>query len=328
MILAVRLLAALAIVLPGASSQAFAQAGAQAPYPARTVTVICTYAAGGGGDVVVRKYAAALSELAGQTFLVVNKVGAEGQIGNAALMEAKPDGYTLMITGDASLLGNPLTMKGVDYDPRTAILPVATVANIGLVLVVDAKSDITSLAGLTARIKAKKGDDNYGVATVSQRLISAWYLQKIGASAVPIGYRATGDAVNEVTSGAIDFVFADATLALAQSAAGRVRMLATTTKERLSFAPDLPTMEEAGLPGLVYSVIWSAWAPNNTPPAIVDRLHDWLNGITRKEDTKAFLNRVGAEPLVLDSRAAIGPVIADKFELWRQLVTLAKLEKS
>lgn len=326
MSLASRMLAAIALLLIGAAAQV--QAQTQPPYPARTVTVICTYAAGGGGDVVVRKYAAALGELAGQPFVVVNKVGAEGHIGNQSLMDAKPDGYTLMITGDASLLGNPLTMKGVDYDPRTAIQPVATVANIGLVLVVDAKSDIGSVADLTVRIKAKKGEDNYGVATVSQRLVSAWYLQKIGAAAVPIGYRATGDAVNEVTRGAIDFVFADATLALAQSAAGRVRMLATTTKDRLSFAPDLPTMEEAGLPGLVYSVIWSAWAPKDTPPAIVDRLHGWLNTITRKDDTKAFLNRVGAEPLVLDSRAALGPVIADKFKLWQQLVTIAKLEKS
>lgn len=318
-----RALAAVAAALIGTS--AYAQPSS---YPTRSVTMICTYAAGGGGDVVVRKYAAGLGELTGQTFVVVNKVGAEGQIGNQGLMDAKPDGYTLMITGDASLLGNPLTMKGVDYDPRTALIPVATLANIGLILVVDAKSNVKSVADLTARIKARKGDDNYAVATVSQRLVSAWYLQKIGGAAVPVGYKATSDAINDIATGAVDFVFSDATLALAQAAAGRVRMLATTTKNRLSFAPDLPTMEEAGIPGVVYSVVWSAWAPQNTPPAIVDRLHRWLNDITEKPDTKAFLNRIGAEPLILDSPAALRALVADKFSLWKRLVAIAKLPKS
>jgi tripartite-type tricarboxylate transporter receptor subunit TctC len=318
-----RSLAAVATMLIGVAAHA-----QPSSYPTRSVTMICTYAAGGGGGVVVRKYAAGLGDLTGQPFVVVNKVGAEGQIGNQALMDAKPDGYTLMITGDASLLGNPLTMKGVDYDPRTALLPVATLANIGLILVVDAKSAIKSVADLTARIKARQGDDNYAVATVSQRLVSAWYLQKIGAAAVPVGYKATSDAINDIATGAVDFVFSDATLALAQAAAGRVRMLATTTKSRLSFAPDLPTMEEAGIPGVVYSVVWSAWAPKNTPPAIVDQLHRWLNGITEKPDTKAFLNRIGAEPLILDSPAAMRALVADKFSLWKQLVAIAKLPKS
>jgi tripartite-type tricarboxylate transporter receptor subunit TctC len=320
---AYRMLAALALLWIAAP------ASAQTPaYPTRPVTVICTYAAGGGGDILVRKYATGLNELSGQAFVVLNKVGAEGHIGNQTLMDAKPDGYTLMITGDASLLGNPLTMKGVDYDPTTALVSVATLANIGLVLVVDAKSPIKSVADLTAHIRAKHGESNYAVATVSQRLVSSWYLEKIGATAVPVNYKATAEAINEITAGAIDFVFSDATLALAQAADGRVRMLATTTKQRLSFAPDLPTMDEAGVTGLAYSVLWTAWAPRNTPPAIVERLHGWLNTITARDDTKAFLNRIGAEPLMVGTPAATKPLVADKFKLWQQLVAIAKIQKS
>jgi len=300
---------------------------AQTTYPSRTVTVVCTYAPGGGGDIIVRKYAEELKAASGHSFIVENRVGANGHIGNRYAMEAKPDGHTLLITGNSALVGNPLLMKDATYDPISDIQPVATVADIGLILVVDAKSDIKSVADLTARLKARNGDAKYAAATVSHRLISPWYLQTIGAKASEVGYKATADSINDITAGLVDFVFADATLALAQAAQGRVRMLATTTKKRLSFAPDLPTLEESGFPGMAYSVIWSAWAPKNTPPAIVAQLHKWLNDANSRDDVKKFLNQAGAEPLILPSPAAMNDLMKEQYELWKQLVQIAKLEK-
>jgi tripartite-type tricarboxylate transporter receptor subunit TctC len=306
---------------------AFGSASAQPAYPNKTVTIVCTYAAGGGGDVIVRKYAAEFKDRAKQSFIVENRVGANGHIGNRYVMEAKPDGYTILLTGDSAVVGNPLIMKDADYDPLTALTPIGTFADIGLILVVSAKSNIKSVADLTAYLKAKKGDAKYAAATVSQRMISPWYLQEIGAQATEVGYKATSDAVNDVTAGFVDFVFADATFALAQSAQGRVRMLATTTKRRLSFATDLPTMEEAGFKGMVYSVFWSAWAPAKTPPAVVKQLHDWLNDISGTPEMKKFLNQAGADPLISATPAEMGGMMKEKFALWKRLVALAKLEK-
>jgi len=314
---------ALALSFSVTSDIAFAQSA----YPNKTVTVICTYGAGGGGDLIVRRYAAEMKGLAGQTFIVENRVGANGHIGNRAAMEAKPDGYTILITGNSAFVGNPLVMKEANYDPVDAMSPIATLADIGLILVVDAKSDIKSVADLTARLKAKNGEGKYAVATVSHRMITPWYLQTIGAQASEVGYKATADAINDITAGLVDFVFADATLALAQAAQGRVRMLATTTKKRLSFAPDLPTLEESGLSGMVYSVVWSAWAPKGTPDAIVTKLHNWFNTATNKDDIKKFLNQAGAEPIPLPTPQAMNDLMKDQFALWKRLVQNAKLEK-
>ncbi len=300
---------------------------AQTKYPVKPVTVICAYAAGGGGDLIVRKYAAELKQLSGQSFLVENRVGANGHIANRLTMEAKPDGYTIMITGNSSYLGNPLLMKDATYDPATALQAVATLTDVGLILVVDAKSDIKTVADLTARLKAKKGDGKYATATISQRLVSPWYLQTVGAEAVEVGYKSTADAINDINAGFIDFVFADATFALAQAAQGRVRMLATTTKNQLSFAPGLPTLEETVQPGMVYSVIWAAWAPRNTPPSIVNQLHDWMNKITGTDDMKNFLHQVGSEPMILQSPAAMDDLMKQQYELWKRLVAIARVER-
>ena len=107
---------------------------ALAAYPDHPIKVICTYVAGGGGDLMVRYYARALSELAGQPVIVENRVGANGHVGNQAAMDAKPDGYTLLITGASAYVGNPLFMKSADYDPNTALKAVATLNELGLAL--------------------------------------------------------------------------------------------------------------------------------------------------------------------------------------------------
>ncbi len=300
---------------------------AQETYPSRPVRVICAYVAGGGGDIMVRYWANALKSVTGQNFIVENRVGANGHLGNRAAMEARPDGYTMIITGTSALVGNPLMMKGADYDPLNALQAVATLNDIGLILVVNPASDIKTLGDLTAFIKAKKGEAKYAVATASHRVVSAWYLQLIGAEATAVGYKATSDATNDIAAGLLDFVFADATLAMTQSRAGRARMLATSTKDRVSFAPDVPTMVEAGVPGLDYSVKWGAWFPKGTPEPIVKQMHAWLSEIAQRPESKKFLYEVGSDPYVLPNPAAMDALIKHEYETWKDIVERAKIEK-
>jgi tripartite-type tricarboxylate transporter receptor subunit TctC len=188
---------------------------ARAAYPDHPIKIICAYAAGGGGDLMVRYYARALQELAGQSVIVENKVGANGHIGNQATMDAKPDGYTMTITGASAYVGNPLLMQGIDYDPATALKPVATLNELGLALVVSPKLDIRSVADLTAFIKSKKGMARYGVQTSSALVATNLYLQTIGAEATRVNYKSAGDAAADTTAGLIDFFFPDITLAMA-----------------------------------------------------------------------------------------------------------------
>lgn len=314
-----KLICATALAL--AALPAFAQS-----YPSRPVRVICAYVAGGGGDIMVRYWANALKEVTGQNFIVENRVGANGHLGNRAAMEAKPDGYTMIITGTSALVGNPLMMKGADYDPLNALQSVATLNDIGLILVVNPQSGIKTLADLTNHIRAKKGEAKYAVATASHRIVTAWYLQLIGAEATPVGYKATSDATNDVAGGLIDFVFADATLAMMQSRAGKVAMVAASTAKRVSFAPDVPTMREAGV-ALDYSVKWAAWFPKGTPEPIVKQMHAWLNEIAQRPESKKFLFEVGSDPYVLASPADMDAMIKSEFETWKGIVEKAKIEK-
>jgi len=300
---------------------------AHAAYPDHPIKIICSYAAGGGGDLMVRYYARALQELAGQSVIVENKVGANGHIGNQAVMDAKPDGYTMIITGASAYVGNPLLMQGIDYDPATALKPVATLNELGLALVVSPKLDIQSVADLTAFIKSKKGMARYGVQTSSALVAGNLYLQTIGAQATRVNYKSAGDAAADTAAGLIDFFFPDITLAMAQASQGRLRLLASTTAKRVSAAPDLPSMEEAGVPGFAYSVVWGAWFPKGTPDAIVMQMHDWLNQIVKRPETKKFVFQVGAETKLSETPADMARLITGEYQKWRGIVEAAKIGK-
>jgi tripartite-type tricarboxylate transporter receptor subunit TctC len=300
---------------------------AKAGYPDRSIKVICTYVAGGGGDLMVRYYARMLSELIGQPVVVENKVGANGHLGNQAAMDAKPDGYTFMITGASAWVGNPLMMKGADYDPKTALQPITTLNELGLAAVVNPKLDIKSISDLTAYIKSKNGKALYGSQTSSALVATNMYLQKIGAEATRVSYKSAGDAAADTTAGLIDFFFPDITLAMTQSAQGRVRMLASTPARKVSAAPNLPTMAESGLPGFDYSVIWAAWFPKGTPDAMTQQMFAWLTEISKRPETKKFLFDIGSDVRLSSSPDDMAKTINAEYEKWRGIVEAAKIQK-
>jgi tripartite-type tricarboxylate transporter receptor subunit TctC len=300
---------------------------AQAAYPDRPIKVICTYVAGGGGDLMVRYYARQLSELIGQPVVVENKVGANGHLGNQMAIDSKPDGYTFMITGASAWVGNPLLMKGVDYDPITAMQPITTLNELGLGLVVNPKLDVKSVADLNAYVKAKNGKALYGVQTSSALVAGNLYLQKIGAEATRVNYKSAGDAAADTTAGLIDYFFADVTLAMAQANAGRVRLLATTPAKPVSAAPGIPTMMQAGVPDFDYSVIWAAWFPKGTPDPMVRQMHQWLVQIVNRPETKKFLFDVGSDQRPSASPEEMTTVLKTEFQKWKGIVEAAKIER-
>jgi tripartite-type tricarboxylate transporter receptor subunit TctC len=299
----------------------------RAAYPDRPVKIICAYAAGGGGDLMVRFYAKALSDLIGQPVVVENKVGAAGHLGNQAAMDAKPDGYTMIITGASAFVGNPLLMKGIDYDPATALQPVTTLNELGLAVVVNPKLNVKSVADLTAYIKSKDGKSLYGTQTSSALVATNLYLQRVGAESTRVNYKSAGDAAADTTAGMIDYFFPDITLAMSQAAQGRVRMLASTPARRVSAAPDLPTMQEAGVPDFDYSVIWGAWFPKGTPEPIVKQMHGWLVEIVARPETKKFLFDVGSDPRPSASPEDMAKIVKGEYDKWRTIVEAAKIQK-
>ena len=306
---------------------AISAGGAHATYPERAIKVICTYVAGGGGDLMVRYYAHALGVAAGQPVIVENKAGANGHLGNKAAMDAKPDGYTLLITGASAWVGNPLLMKDVDYDPLTALQPVTTLDELGLGLVVNPMLDIKSVTDLTSFIRGKAGKAKYAIQTSSALVAGNLYLQRIGAQAVGVNYKNSTDAVADVAAGLLDYMFPDITLGLAQAKAGKVRLLAATPARKVTSAPELPTMQDAGVPDFDYSVIWAAWFPAGTAEPIVQRMHDWLVEIVARPQTKTFLLSIGADQRASASPEEMAQVIKAEYLKWKGIVQAAKIEK-
>jgi tripartite-type tricarboxylate transporter receptor subunit TctC len=301
-----------------------AQSASAQTYPDHPVRVIAGYPPGGGGDSFVRYYAAQLEKATGQKFVVENKVGANGKIATDAALMAKPDGYTLLIHGTAAVVGNTVLMKNPGYDAMD-LQPVATLAESTFVITVGPESKSTTLKELVAALKAADGKLKYGTATPVGLVASEKFLLETGTKAQRVNYKGTVDAAREMVSSQIDFLFADTTFAIAQAKQGRMKLLATTTAERLPAAPDVPTMTEAGVP-YVFTPKWAAWLPKGTPSDIVEKMGGWLRAIAKTEESKAFLTAAAATPLLTGSVAEATELVKAEQAYWRKITTEAKIE--
>jgi tripartite-type tricarboxylate transporter receptor subunit TctC len=178
---------------------------------------------------------------------------------------------------------------------------------------------------LVANLKAAGGKMKYGTATAVGLVASEKFLVDTGTRAERVNYKGTVDAAREMVANQIDFLFADATFAIAQAKQGRMKILAVTAGERLSTAPEVPTMAEAGVP-YVFTPKWAAWFPKGTPDAIAQRMAGLLRDIAKTEETKTFLLSAACTPLLTDSVEQATEVVKGDLGLWRKTATEAKIE--
>jgi tripartite-type tricarboxylate transporter receptor subunit TctC len=202
---------------------------------------------------------------------------------------------------------------------------VATLAESVFTLTVGPDSKAGTLKELVANLEAAGGRMKYGSATGVTLVASEKFLLETGTRAERVNYKGTIDAAREMVSSQIDFLFADATFAIAQAKQGRLKILGVTAKARLPSAPDLPTMAEAGVP-YVFTPKWAAWLPKGTPDAVVQRMGALLRDIARTEETRAFLTSSAATPLLTSSVAEATEVVKGDRDLWRKVTTEAKIE--
>lgn len=251
-----------------------AAARAQAPYPARAVTMLVGFAPGGGTDIIARLLQPLLQQELGQPVAIENRPGASGTIAAAAASRAQPDGYTLLMTTISASAVVPPQMKPPPFDIHRDQLPVVLAATVPLVAVVPPGSPAQDLAGLIAYAKANPGKLNYsssGVAT-QQHLAAELLSRAAGIEMTHVPFRGTGQAVNEVLAGRIDLAIDTFPTYVPHIRAGRVRVLAVTLPERVPMLPDVPTVAESGFPGFDAAVWYMLMAPPGTPAAVTERL--------------------------------------------------------
>lgn len=314
-------LGALAVAaLPGA-------AFAQDAFPSREIRIICGYAAGTGADVIVRIFADKLRTFTdGKPVIVENKAGALTQIAAEQVKNARPDGYTLFITaGNSTMSSNPHLFKQIKYDPIKDFAPVTTLIKLPFMVVVAPNSPMNSMKDLENHLKSKGDKGTYGYPNTFSLAATELYKQKLGLTPLGVAYNATPQSIPDLANGQLDFVISDATFLLNQTRQGLVKALAVTTAKRSSLAPDVPSMEDAGIKDYDLSAWWAAWYPAGTPQPIVEKMAGWLNQIVPMEDTKRAVNNVGAEPWPGNTKILTDHMAGD-LKLWGDIIKLAKIE--
>jgi tripartite-type tricarboxylate transporter receptor subunit TctC len=254
---------------------AFACAAAAQDYPSRSIHVVIGFAAGSGADILTRFYANKLAEVSGQSTVVENRPGAVGIIAATVVTKAKPDGYTILFSGNTIMAGGRHLVKDFPFDADKDLVPAAAFLETPFVLAVSAKSGANSIAELVALLKSKTR--NKSAYTNPTGLLSTeLFKMKTGIASESVSYKTTADAVPDLADGTLDFMILDGTFAVGQVKGGRIRALAATTNRRITALPDVPTMQEAGIPDYYFSPWWAAYVPAGTPPAIVAKIESWV----------------------------------------------------
>ena len=295
-------------------------------YPAKEIRAICSFAAGSGGDILVRFYSDKLSKLTGKPVIVENRVGAQGLIGTDAAAKAKPDGYTLLIAPVSSTLAAaPYLFKKLPFDPIRDFTPVAPISSLNFVVAVDGKSPIKSVADLVAELKKKPDHGSFGINNNTGQVAGELLKEMAALKSVLIPYTTTVQGITDLMGGRVDFLVGDATFMSGQARAGRIRLIAVTGTKRSAALPDVPTMAESGFPGYDVSAWWGVVAPAGTPKPIVDRLAGWIAQINANEETRQFLNNVATDVLNGTPESMAALIKAD-MERWGRYVKIAHIE--
>jgi tripartite-type tricarboxylate transporter receptor subunit TctC len=269
-------------------------------YPSRPVKIIVPFGAGGPTDVYTRAIAEELRKSLHQPFVMENRPGAGTTIGTDAVAKAPPDGYTLLMVSGTQTVNETLYAHK-PYKLMRDLVPIAPLIDTDLVLVVHPSVPAKTVGELLALARAKPGTLNYGSSGPGSNYHMAGELLKnlTGIDIVHVPYKGSTGARNDILSGQIQILFDSVPTMAPQIKAGMVRALGTSGKTRSSILPDVPTMEEAGVPGFNATLWVGFMAPAGTPKPIVDKLHDEITKILRRPDIKQAWEKTGATPIVM-----------------------------
>ncbi len=315
-------------MLAGAAAAPLGQHAALAQtddFPSRDIKVVCAFPAGSGADVLARFYAEGMKPAFNKPIIIDNRVGAGGNLATIHVARSKPDGYTLYIHGASGLAANMHLYKDPGVDAGKTIDVLATVSKLAFTVSVRADAPWNSLQQLIAFLREKGDKASYATTAPTGQVPGAMMKVNLDLKAVEIPYRTGIDSLNDLTSGAIDYAMLDPTFALAQKNAGRIRILAVASGERMQCMPDVPTMKEQGAGDINVLGWWALMAPKGVPAPVKKKLSDAFYAMARAPATKEFLIRAGTDPFILSPEAA-QQYFFEEIENWRRYVQIAKIE--
>jgi len=295
-----------------ASSAAHAQ-----DYPTRTVTIVAPSAPGGLYSLFARILGNKLEQRLGKSFVVENRPGASSVVGALSVVRAAPDGYTLMIASGATMAVNVSLHKKLPYDPAVDFVPIALIARVPEVLVVNAALPVRSIADLRQLAKERPLTFASAGAGTAQHLSGEMLKKALGLDMLHIPYKGALPAISDVAGGHVTMMFTPIPNALPLIAAGKIRTIGLATSERVEALPDVPPLAEIGVPGFEAGGWFMLIAPAATPKRIVERLHGELRAIGAEPDMQQEFIRQGLIPVVTLAPDELKTFVRDQIAYWR-----------
>lgn len=295
-------------------------------WPQRPIRLLVPYGPGGSSDVVARAVAVEMSRDLGQQVIVENKGGGQGSIATVEAARARPDGYTLILGHVGTLAVNPTMMPNLSYDPRRDFAPIILLAKLPMVFAVGAKVPAATLPEFVALARAKPGVLNYGSAGNGSAGHLAFEMLKTAAAidVVHVPYKGTGAQVTDLLAGNIDAAAAGIPGLLPHAQAGKIKIVAVGSAQRLPILPDVPTVAEQGYPGFESSQWFGLLAPAGTPQEAISRLQAAAQRALRTDAVRQRLAHDAAEPSGAGP-AEFATFIDAEERRWSQVVKDARL---
>ncbi len=312
-------------VTPMACRAASAQPDPATTYPNRTVKIVVGFAAGGGNDIIARIVGQKLQDAFGQSVIIENKVGAGGSLAALSVLASPPDGYTLLIGAAGAMSIIPAISVRPPYTTLKDFAPISNLASFPLILSIYASHPARNVQDLVAWMKANPDKANYATSSPAFTLATELFKLRTGAPGTAIPYKSSNESLVSVIGKQSLLTIADPPPTTPQVKGGQVRALAVTSEKRLDDLPDVPTMAEAGVPGVVVGLWSGVFAPAGTPPSIIKKLEAEFRKMMQMADVKEKFKAM-ATPTVGNTAEEFIHTIDTESAMWGEVGRVANVK--
>jgi tripartite-type tricarboxylate transporter receptor subunit TctC len=295
------------------------------PYPTKPITFVVPFAAGSATDQIARALGQSVAEQSKQSVVTENKPGASGFLAASQVAKASADGYTVLITTNTTHAANEHLYKTLPYDPVKDFAPVTLLGKGGQIMIVNPKVEAKTVGEFVALAKKNPGKLSFGSGSSSSRIAGELLQQMAGIQILHVPYKSNPLAITDLLGGQIDMMITDTATGIPQVKAGKVRALGVTAKSRTPLAPDIPTIDQAGVPGYEMGYWFAAYVPAKTPPAVVKRLQEMLAAATRSATARNFYESTGTEA-VTSTPEELGKFQTAESQKWGRIIKAANIQ--
>jgi len=303
----------------------FGTVSAQDRYPSQSIKFVVPFAAGSATDTLARLLGHRVTAALGQNVVIENIAGGSGVIAAQNVIRSAPDGHTVFITSNTTHASNQSLLKKVPYDAIADFEPISKLGTITLALVGHPSVPANDVKSLIAYAKANPGELSFGSGSTSSRIAGELLKTLAGIDMLHVPYKSNPQVVTDLLGGQISLFFGDVSTSLPPVRAGKLKGFAVSSLTRSSLAPDLPTLNEAGIPGYDLTAWFAAFVPAKTPKPVVDKLNGALREALADKDVAAKLLAAGIEPTA-SSPDELKAFVMSETRKWAKIVADAKIE--